>query len=416
MVRIMQILGRAGRLLGYLLISPFLILIPRNSRKIVFGAWSGKQFSCNPKYLFQYLSRQADFICVWIGEEALRDEVLKTPHVVFARKGSLLAFWHCLTARFYVYNVNWREDIINFPRCRRVELIYTTHGYADKNVGIRQFSGEGAPIHPPKVFQSLRDVLNKLEDMLFGSESWCSESSEQGVEIRLSNQPFIVSRERMLRFGKPRADYFIANKGCSVEHQRQKEKIARALGIPSSKTWYVFAPTWRHDDAKVFSVASMSQRDGLVRLLERQDAIIIEKQHPIVLRRRTAPVAFKDGILVLSLEQSRLIDTQELLMSSDRLITDYSSIYYDFVLLNRPVIHFAYDYADFMDKEMGFNYDIRHYGGGPFAYSENELIAYMGMSDEELLQRRNRATLCDHLTYERGTACESYYKFLKERR
>lgn len=129
----------------------------------------------------------------------------------------------------------------------------------------------------------------------------------------------------MLRFGKPRTDYFIANKGCSVEHQRQKEKIARALGIPSSKTWYVFAPTWRHDDAKVFSVASMSQRDGLVRLLERQDAIIIEKQHPIVLRRRATPVAFKDGILVLSFEQSRLIDTQELLMSSDRLITDYSS-------------------------------------------------------------------------------------------
>ena len=74
-----------ARLTGFLLVSPVVVLFPRNPRKIVFGAWGGRQFSCNPKYLFQYLAPRGEFVCVWVGDEALRGEVLKTPRAHFAR-------------------------------------------------------------------------------------------------------------------------------------------------------------------------------------------------------------------------------------------------------------------------------------------------------------------------------------------
>lgn len=413
MKRLLQIFSRAARLTGFLLVSPVVVLFPRNPRKIVFGAWGGRQFSCNPKYLFQYLAPRGEFVCVWVGDEALRGEVLKTPRARFARKGSLAALWHCLTARIYAYNINWREDVIDFPRCRRVTLVYTTHGYADKNVGVKQFSGHGATQNEKQSFQRLRDALNGLENWLFGFDSWCSESSEAAIQIRLSNQPFIMVPEHMLRFGKPRADYFIHNKNDIEERNRQKEKIARILGLPIDKKWYIFVPTWRHDAGKIFSFTSMKHKADFCRALEEQNAIVIEKQHPLALQRCRLPFGFADGVAVLTPEQSRQIDTQELLMASDRLITDYSSIYYDFVLLDRPVIHFAPDFDDFMQREMGFNFDIRQYGGGPFAYNEDELLGLMRLDDAELLRRRNPSTLREHLAYEKGTACANYERFFR---
>lgn len=414
MKRLLQIIIRATGLFAWLLVSPIIILMPRNRHKIIFGAWGGRQFSCNPKYLFKYMSSQKDFTCIWIGNESLRQQVLDIPGGVFVRKGSIAALWHCLTAGVYVCNVNWREDIADLPRCGRVELVYTTHGYADKNVGVKQFAGKGEVLVGKQSLQSLRDLLNKLEEWLFGYKSWCSESSEQGIAIRLSNQPFIMSPDKMLRFGKPRADYFINNKSNNEERIRQKEKIAKVLGLPVDKKWYLYVPTWRHEDSKIFSFSTSNRKAELENVLKAQGAILIEKQHPIVLRRCSLPFGLMNEVAVLTHEQSQLIDTQELLMASDLLITDYSSIYYDFVLLDRPVIHFAYDYDDFMSKEMGFNFDIRDYGGGPFAYSEEELLSLLKKADNDLLAQRNPSTRRDHLTFEKGNACERYCELFGE--
>ena len=413
--RLARFVTRVSKLLGWSLLAPLAFLFPRNPRKILFGAWMGKQFSCHPKCLFQYLAPRGEFTCIWVGEEPLRDSVLKVPHARFVRKGSLAALWHGLTAKFYVSNINWRSDIINFPRCRRVTLVYTTHGYASKYVGVKQFAGQGpAKEESAKPsFLWLREALDVFDNWLFGRESWCSESSERAIQVGLSNTPFIMTPEKALRFGKPRADYFLANRNNAEEQRRLKEKIAYALGIPASKKWYVYVPTWRHDVAKAFSFTTMEKRDEVVRLLASQDAILIEKQHPIILKQCRLSFGLRDGIAVLTNEQALLLDTQELLMASDRMITDYSSIYYDFVLLNRPVIHYAPDFDEFMERDMGFNFDIREYGGGPFAYTEDELLALMRLGDDELLCRRSPKIMSEHLTYEKGTACESYERFFR---
>ena len=413
MRRFVQPVTRVTKLLGWSLLAPIIILIPRNPRKILFGAWGGRQFSCNPKYLFKYLAPRGEFTCVWVGEEALRGEVLKTPGARFVRKGSLAALWQGLTARFYVCNINWREDVINIPRCRRVVLVYATHGYASKYVGVKQFSGNGEVKPRKQAFQPLRDLLNKVEDLLFGHESWCSESSAFAEEVGIANQPGELAADRMLGFGKPRADYFVRNRDNAEERRTQKEQIAKVLGIPASKKWYVYVPTWRHDVAKAFSFTTMAKRDAFTRLLAEQDAVLVEKQHPLVLQRCRLPFGLKDNVCVVTPEQSRRIDTQELLMASDRMITDYSSIYNDFVLLNRPVIHYTPDFDDFMEREMGFNFDIREYGGGPFADNEDELLGLMRLGDDELRRRRSPKTLNEHLTFEKGTACESFERFFR---
>jgi len=67
-------------------------------------------------------------------------------------------------------------------------------------------------------------------------------------------------------------------------------------------------------------------------------------------------------------------DVNSLLLASDLLITDYSSIIFEYCLTERPMIFYAYDYAEFSDLGRGFYYDYESYVPGPVAYSSLEVV------------------------------------------
>lgn len=404
------------RLLVDALLTPLTLLIPRNRRKIIFGAWHGRLYSCNPKYLFEYMVRRGGFKCVWIGNEYLRSSIEMLPGAIFVRKGSFKAFWHCITAGFYAYNVQWKEDIAWIPRCRRVILLYLTHGYPDKKMGGFQFGGDGpvaGAVIRTGVFRCLAvGFLKWLGDFQYGQKAWFSASSPQGAKLRVENLVGQLSYDRMLKAGIPRADFAIRNADNISLKRELKAKYAAILGVPSDKRWYLFVPTWRHEDKYLFSFAQSNYLVDYRKILEEQDAILIEKQHNITLEKLRIPPGFDGGVSIVSNEQALQIDMQELQLASDRLITDYSGVYYDSVLMNRPVLHFVYDFDHFMNKDMGFCFDIRDYGGGPFAYTEEELINILRMTDNDILKLRSPRTISEQLCWEKGNSCEAYYELI----
>ena len=77
-------------------------IMPRNPKKIIFGAWWGRQFGDNPKYFMKFLlSQNAGYQCYWVGEEYLRDKIAaEFPEVKFIRKNSRALKWHLLTAKW----------------------------------------------------------------------------------------------------------------------------------------------------------------------------------------------------------------------------------------------------------------------------------------------------------------------------
>lgn len=401
------------KLLLELFLAPIMILIPRNRRKVVFGAWKGKQFACNPKYLCQYVAKRGGFTCVWIGNKELESSVNEIPGVIFAQKGSFKAFWHAITAWTYVFNIMWEDDIIRFPRYGRVNLIYVTHGYLDKKVGKLQYNGNGVAHKKKKRFQFIRDIQWAINGCLYSTESWCSECSSLSVNLMLEAQQVHLVPEKMLRYGHPRSDFFYNNAHNESLKQKMRDKYAQQLRLPLGKKWYLFVPTWRHEEKYLYSFSTSKRIEEISKVLESKNAILIEKLHPIVLETMNFKTA-DSNIRSITRDEARLIDTQELLMACDCVITDYSSVYFDFVLLDRPVIHYVYDYDHFMNKDMGFCYDFKKYGGGPFAYSEDELIEFLKMTDDELLAKRNAATKNELLEYVKGNACENYYKLLEK--
>lgn len=399
-----------------LLLVPLVLLMPRNRKKIIFGAWAGHQYSCNPKHLFEYMVKRGGFDCYWIGDSQLKDSVCANPGAKFLTKGSVRAFWHCLTAKFYICNVQWKSDVIRIPTCGRVKNFYLTHGMPDKKMGGFQFNGNGLTkdvdnVNALRLFA--RRVVFGIDSWMFDQRSWCSFSSEQSRDLYIENLPNRLSIDRSVCCGTPRGDYMIHSAVDTALRDRIKAKYAKLLNLPLNKKWYIFVPTWRHDKKYLFSFSTSKHLGEYSKLLESQNAIMIEKQHPITLETLGITGGEFGNLIIVSSSQARQIELQELLVACDRLITDYSSVYYDFVLMNRPVLHFTYDFDHFMTKDMGFCFDIREYGGGPFAYTEDELLKYMAMDDATLLSLRNEKTR-EQLTYETGHACEGYYNLIQK--
>lgn len=407
---------RYGRLLVDSLMVPVVLLMPRNRKKVLFGAWSGHQYSCNSKYLFENLVSRGDLRCYWVGDAQLSSCVLSTKGARFVRKGSLAALWHALTASWYVCNIQWRSDIINIPHCGRVNHIYLTHGVADKKMGSFQYKGNGPVAHQAQQIGAVRRWLSRCcdrwLDFLYGQKSWCSTASKQSCDIYVENLVDRLTPERMLSAGTPRGDFMIRAGKDSALRQQLRTRFSALLGLPIDKKWYVFVPTWRHEPEYLYSFTTSRRRMEFEAALERQNAVLIEKQHPITLETLGIKGGAQGRIWSISSEQARMIDTQELLVACDVLITDYSSVYYDFVLMNRPVMHFIYDFDHFMNKDMGFCFDIRDYGGGPFASTEGELLDCFEMSDVELLAKRNSSTVDVQLAWEKGISCDAYHDLI----
>src|SRR5699024_2446441 len=101
-----------------------------------------------------------------------------------------------------------------------------------------------------------------------------------------------------------------------------------------------------------FSRLEIDNRKRIQELLQKENAVIIEKMH----FADTLPYE-KDidkDITILSIDPKE--NSEELLLVSDILISDYSSCYLDYTLLDRPIIHFAYDLGDYKTKDRGLYY------------------------------------------------------------
>lgn len=372
-----------------IILMPLVCLMPRSQNKILFGAWDGRQFSDNPKYfLFAIQKHYPKKKCYWIGEALLAPILAQVPNVTFVRKGSLRALWHQLTAKYCVCNINhW-----GLPTCRRVTIINLWHGIPYKRIGDRQFNGKGQE----EVFVKARGCVRlffrnlyfRWDEWLYCQASWTSVSSQKMGDILCESFPKRFSKERMVMAGLPRNDFLVQNKGNEALKQQIKQKYALLLNLPLEKKWYLYLPTWRHGEGSAFSFMTSDNREKYQEMLQAQEAILIEKQHPIVLKRLNLAGQSQGNLFALSVDQSAQIDLQELLLVSDRLITDYSSCFFDFALLERPCIHFAYDFEEYTQKDSGAEYDLREIAVGPIVETEQDLLATMRFPDGAILSKR----------------------------
>ena len=145
-----------------------------------------------------------------------------------------------------------------------------------------------------------------------------------------------------------------------------KEYIYQKYHIPSDKKLILYAPTFRD---------TPEQNPRLIELVKELSHELSEEYciglrlHPHIAKSfQTEELG--NQICQMSFEK----DVNTVLLAADLLITDYSSIVFEYCLTKRPMIFYAYDYDDFSDNGRGFYYDYESFVPGPVAYQCSEVV------------------------------------------
>jgi CDP-glycerol glycerophosphotransferase len=176
--------------------------------------------------------------------------------------------------------------------------------------------------------------------------------------------------------GYPRNDLLVEPSAATA-----RAEVRAELGLDDDETAVLYTPTWRDDEKYREDVPDIPLRLQLGALVKRLDAAgaqqgeepaarhrLLARTHNMVSDRLRTEVA--PGVL----DVSYFRDVRDLYLAADVLVTDYSSVMFDFALTGKPMVFYAYDLDRYRDEIRGFYFDLFPDAPGPVATTEDELV------------------------------------------
>ena len=178
------------------------------------------------------------------------------------------------------------------------------------------------------------------------------------------SEAFQMPTNKIKSLGLPRMDYYFENRDVD----KLKENLLAKHNVPTYKKIILYAPTFR-DEEKYNNVFNYLNLEEFNRVLG-DEYVLALRLHPKI------KDFYKDDISAIGqyIDVSSYESEQELILISDMLITDYSSIMIEYVALNKPVVFFTYDLDSYLSNERGFYYDFKETVPGPIVFTSSELI------------------------------------------
>ena len=242
--------------------------------------------------------------------------------------------------------------------------------------------------------------LKRIAHLFPGEDFWeeetrlyaaavCSSERDRDVMARAFAP---VPPDRVWLTGLPRNDLILkAEEELPADYRRH---LAELDALLCGRRFVLYAPTWRESIESLYDFSG-DERERLHKVLDRRGAVLGIRGHANVRRARPyASTALTPSIIAVD----SFPDVNVLLRRAAILVTDYSSIYIDYILLDRPIIHFMYDLDEYV-AERGFLYDLDEALGGTGVRDFESLIVALdttlGGSDADR-SRRAHATRLFH--------------------
>ncbi|MFB7305444.1 bifunctional glycosyltransferase/CDP-glycerol:glycerophosphate glycerophosphotransferase [Heyndrickxia sporothermodurans] len=318
---------------------PILRWLPINKKTVVFESYWGKSYSCNPKALYEYMCEEyKDYKFVWFFNN---ENTIVKGNAQRVRKNSLKYFYYLARAKYFINNVNFPD----FYRKRKGAIeVQTMHGTPLKTMGL-DVPGE-------------TDTKEKREKLLNRCGRWDYLVTPSHYVTDIAKRAFCFNKQ-LLEVGYPRNDILMKNRSID-----DLNNIKRKFNIPLDKKVIMYAPTWRVK--KGFQLEL--DLDKLQQNLS-TDYVIVLRLHYFVSSTINVD-KYKGFVFDLSSHN----DIQELYLISDTLITDYSSVMFDYAILNRPILFFTYDLESYRDNLRGFYIDFETEAPGPLLRTTEEIV------------------------------------------
>lgn len=322
-------------------------LFPIRKNRIVFESFSGKQISCNPFYIYEYLKNESQQLeLYWIVSSSYND-IPRFRDINKVKIYTFQYFYMLMTCKFYVTN----DYVAPYIPFRKEQIVLNTWhgGGAYKRFGL----------HRGKILSIQERMIKDIANLT----TYFLSSSKVFTEI-ISNST-AIAKERFWEIGMPRNDLFFDKKRMDIA----KKQVCKSLNIPISGNYFyiLYAPTFRNNPENAsfdFHLDIKKLCNSIKKRFNTENVIFMFRGHHAFSKN-----FITDDDSILDVSSYPLM--QELLCLSDMLISDYSSCIWDFSFTFRPCLLFTPDLKDY-EYDRNFYIPIKEWGF-PIAESNEEL-------------------------------------------
>lgn len=356
-----------------------------NEKKIICSSYNHTRISCNPKYITKYLIENNihDFEIVWVLRKSKQNDQ-NIEGVRFVKFLSLRYLYEMATAKYILSNQ--RTDFIVGKR-KNQKYIQLWHS----SVRLKKIEGDAEKYLSKYYIKMAKKDSKKTDVMVSGSKH----------STEIYRRAFWFSGE-ILEIGTPRNDILFNNNDMLVNNIREK------IGIPKDNKVLLYAPTFRNNYQYDYNLLEVKKLKNILEKNSNENWIILIKFHPNMIREN-----IYDNILDSAINVSNYEDIQELFLISDYLITDYSSVMFDFCLTYKPIFLFVPDLEKYYLMERDLYFQLEEL---PFSISKNmkELERNITSFELDIYKNSVKKFLGKIGSFESGNACEKFIDYLKQ--
>ncbi|MBS9767520.1 MAG: CDP-glycerol glycerophosphotransferase family protein [Flavobacteriaceae bacterium] len=324
-------------------------IFPRNKNIYLFGSYSGS-FAHNSKYLFLHISENYPNIkAVWISNNKNIIKHIRHKGFNAYHKYSFYGIYYSLIGKCYFYDFSLLD--IN---------IFAHSGAIKINLW------HGVPIKKIEFDMQIPRFSNNFKNRLLYPEVYIKPdyilSTSKKVSVLFSSA-FLMEKEQCLNFGYPRNEILSYSENRIMNFIEKYEPDKTKILVENIKKYdkvFVYMPTWR-DNGQDFIQSASIDFEILNKILQERNYYLMLKLHHMT--NLSVDIAQYKNILLLD----NKLDIYPILPFTDCLITDYSSIFFDYKLMDKQVILFPFDKEEYISKnrEMYYDYSL---------VTENQLV------------------------------------------
>jgi len=354
-------------------------LLPKNKNVWIFGSWFGEKYADNSKALFEFVNKHdKEILAVWLTQSktVFRDLNQKGLNVYYTY--SLFGYYYSDIAKF-IFVSTGMHDVNRFVSSNNIK-VQLWHG-----TPLKKIMNDDKLVIDKKKSHTLKQIFTPFNTIKY---QYLLSSSEN------------INNHLISAFGNK-------IKNIIVEGYPRNDML---FGINNKEKTITFLPTHRGEgEGGIQNIFQSFDSNEFDSFLEKRSCRLLIKPHFYDLNNITLETTEHINIL------KEDVDLYQLLSKTDILITDYSSVYFDFLLLDRPVIFTPFDIKEYINKDRQLYYDYNEVTPGPKCKNWDEVLIELDkILKSEDGYKKERQQVNDYFNkYKDGNSSKRVYEFFK---
>ena len=366
-VFIRKILRKTKYLLEIVRYTYYYLFYKVDDKTIFFESFGGASASCSPKAIYNYLIENKDYKdykFIWAFKNPKKDHLIKkNKNLIIVKSKSKDYYKYLSKSKYWIVN-----SLLDLSVIKKKNQIYVQcwHGTPLKKLRC-DITVTGSVLNTKEEVIKRNNLDVAKIDYFISPSKYSTEKFTSAFNLKNLNKENIIIEK-----GYPRNDKLINYTQNDINDIKEK------LNIKTNKKIILYAPTFRDDEHKSglgYTYKLNIDFDKLKKELGK-DYVILFRAHYFIANSFDFN-KYKDFVYNVS----DYDDINDLYIISDLLITDYSSVFFDYAILKRPILFYMYDYKNYKTKLRDFYLDLKELPG-PIIEKQEDLIKNIKQIDK----------------------------------